>query len=829
MLFRLIHPFQSNKDKKLAKQLLFYILLFSSFFTLLAAIVQLWMDYRKDLGLIEKQILQISESYMSSLSLSIWNMNEKHLYAQLNGILQLPEISCIEAKTIDALYQVGQKPPQGRQVAFPVPIIYKDTHGQFVPEQVGVLTIYGDLGYIRSRLKDRIVVILTTQTIKTFSVSIFILFVVWHLITRYLYTMADYARRLNVDTLDLPLVLDRNVLKGKKNAKNNELFMVADAINDMRKNLQNANDSLRKHRDQLEETVAERTGLLEEQAVELRDAKEVAEAASQAKSDFLANMSHEIRTPMNAILGFTEILSEKEADQQRKIYFNAIQSNGQALMNLINDILDLSRIEAGKMKLEYKAVSLETLFNDIKTLFLGKAKEKGVELSVNIMPGLPPALLLDSARLRQILINLVGNALKFTAKGYIRLSIEYPAPDTGSGGSHHGAVDIRFSVADSGMGIPPDQRELIFNTFTQLKGQKFSEHGGTGLGLAITRRLVEMMNGSLCVQSKEGKGSLFTVDLKNVEVPSDLSSREDEKINMFDPNLIRFERATLLIVDDIDYNRELLKGFLQGYDLSLVEAENGREAIEKSEADPPDLILMDMKMPVMDGYRAVDILKQHPELSHIPIVAITASAMKEDEKLIKRMCQGYLSKPVGRTDFISMLMTCLPHTRLEGSVGDKKSETTAMNYPAKEEVEKQEPLTADVAKPRVVKNILFIDDEPALVEIGMLFLEQLGYCVSTQTDSRKALAIFKQDPDAFDLVITDYSMPEMTGLELAVLLKRIKPSLPVIVCSGFDMGAEKENKHIGIDGFITKPFMKKTLADVIENLKQGESKRVKKI
>jgi len=821
LLFRLIHPFQGNKDKKLAKQLLFYILLFSSFFTLLAAIIQLWMDYRKDLGLIEKQILQISESYMTSLSLSIWNMNENHLYAQLNGILQLPEISCIEAKTIDALYQVGQKPPEGRQVAFTVPIVYKDTHGQFVPEEVGILTIYGDLGYIRSRLKDRIVIILSTQTIKTFSVSIFILFVVWHLITRYLYIMADYARRLNVDTLDLPLVLDRNVLKGKKTAKNNELFMVADAINDMRKNLKHANDSLRKHRDQLEETVAERTGLLEEQAVELRDAKEVAEAASQAKSDFLANMSHEIRTPMNAILGFAEILSETEADQQRKIYFNAIQSNGQALMSLINDILDLSKIEAGKMKLEYKAVSLETLFNDVKTLFMGKAKEKGIELSVEILPGLPGALLLDSARLRQILINLVGNALKFTTKGYIRLFIECLAPDTGSDGFRHSAVDLRFSVEDSGMGIPPDQRDLVFDTFTQLTGQKFSEHGGTGLGLAITRRLVEMMNGSLSVQSEVGKGSIFTVDLENIEVPSDLDSQEDEKINLLDLNLIRFEKATVLIVDDIDYNRELLKGFLQGYDLSLIEAENGREAIEKSEAHPPDLILMDMKMPVMDGYRAVEILKQHPELSHIPIVAITASAMKADEKLIKRMCQGYLSKPVRRKDFISMLMNCLPHTRLEGRVGDKNSETAAMNFHANENVVKQEPRTADGAKPRGVKNIIFVDDEPALVEIGRRFLEQLGYCVSTQTDGRKALALFKHDPDAVDLVITDFSMPEMTGLELAVFLKRIKPDLPVIVCSGFDMGAEKKDKYISIDGFITKPFMKKTLADVIENLKLG--------
>ncbi|MBU0971572.1 MAG: response regulator, partial [Proteobacteria bacterium] len=727
MLLRLINPFQKN-DQKLAKQLLISILLFSSFFTLLAAIVQLWVDYHKDLGLIEKQIHQISESYMDSLSLSIWNMNEKHLYAQLNGILQLPEISCIEAKTIDALYRVGQKPLEGSRISFVFPIVYKDTLQQFSPEQVGTLTIYGDLGYIRSRLKERILVIITTQTFKTFSVSVFILFVVWRLITQYLHIMADYVRKLNVDTLNVPLVLNRRPPKGKRDSGENEIFMVADAINDMRENLGSANESLRRHRDQLEEKVAERTSLLEIQAVELRNAKESAEAASQAKSDFLANMSHEIRTPMNAILGFAEILSGMESDRQKKIYFKAIESNGQALMSLINDILDLASIEAGKMKLEYKVISPELLFNDVRNLFMVKAEEKGIELIVDIPPGLPSALLLDAVRLRQILVNLVGNALKFTTQGYVRLSIHHSSPDSIVSGLNVTSIDLSFSVEDSGVGIPPDQIDLVFDTFTQVKGQKFSDHGGTGLGLSITRKLVEMMGGSISLESEVGKGSRFTIDLKNIEVPSVIDGLEDKKARTGDFDLIRFEKATLLIVDDIDYNRELLKGFIEGFGLTLIEAENGREAIEKSMAYSPDLIMMDMKMPVMDGYKAVEILKQHPELSHIPIVAITATAMKEDEKLIRRMCQGYLSKPLRRADFISMLMRCLPHTLLEGGMDDQAGRIGAGSAES---------------KPRVVKNILFVDDEVMLTKMGNHMLTYQGYTVDTYNDPVMALEDFR--------------------------------------------------------------------------------------
>lgn len=808
MLLRLSKILQRKKEKKLAGQLLFYILLFSSFFTILAAVVQLWVDYHKDLGLIEKRILQVRQSYIGSLSLSIWNMNTDHVYAQLNGILQLPEIACLKAQTIDDVYKVGILPPEWRRISVKFPIIYEDPHQQFDSEQVGILTIYGDLGYIHSRLKERILVILTTQTIKTFSVSIFILFIVWSLITRHLLIMADYARKMNIDNLDFPLKLTPKRNSGKKN----ELFMVAEAINDMRKNLKHANDRLMQHRDQLEMKVAQRTNMLESQTVELREAKEKAEAANRAKSNFLSNMSHEIRTPMNAILGFTEILAAQEDDPQKIKYFKAVESNGQVLMKLLNDILDLSRIEAGKMKPEYAPVSLESLMNDVKTLFQNKIQEKKLAFFVDIPTGIPPFVLLDGLRIRQVLINLMGNAVKFTSKGFIRLSITFSNQAPFNNEYHQSLIDLSFSVEDSGIGIPRNQLETVFESFAQIKGQTHSDHGGTGLGLSISRRLMEMMNGSISVESIENKGTTFHIYLNDVEIAPDIEAADTITENGLAGENIGFEGSTLLIVDDIDYNRELLKGFVKNWDLSFIEAENGREAIEKCKTDHPDLILLDMKMPVMDGYSAAEILKHHPELHHIPIVAVTASAMTADQDRINRLCDAYLPKPFRKSDLLTTLMKFLPYSQKEKPFQKNQTIDTTKKRNALDDKKAQiEPAA------KKIKNILFVDDDPNLVEIGRLFLEPQGYHVMTATGGKEAVSLFTEAPEGVDLLVTDLSMPEMSGIELIKTLREIQSDLLVILSTGFLVKSSRElDEDIVIDGFLTKPIMKKKLIDAIK-------------
>ncbi len=385
--------------------------------------------------------------------------------------------------------------------------------------------------------------------------------------------------------------------------------------------------------------------------------REAAEAANRAKSEFLASMSHEIRTPMNSVLGFTEILKTRIADPELSNYLESVHAGGKSLLKLINDILDLSKVEAGKLKPEYTAVSPKDIFDEMLIVFGQKIKEKGLELITDIPPELPEALLLDEIRLRQILINLIGNAVKFTEAGYIKLSANYRYPDD----IHHSTLDFIFSVEDTGRGIPEDQLDSIFEAFYQVKEQKFSQFGGTGLGLAITSRLIEMMDGEISVISELGKGSVFNIILKNVEVAS-AEALKSQRQKQIDFTSVQFEKSTILVADDIEYNRKLMKCFFEDYDFTMVEAENGMEVIEKAREYHPQLILLDMKMPETDGYETAGFLKKDEALKDIPVIAVTASAMKDDECAIDSLCDSHLKKPVSRTDLISEVMKFLPHT-----------------------------------------------------------------------------------------------------------------------------------------------------------------------
>ncbi len=397
-----------------------------------------------------------------------------------------------------------------------------------------------------------------------------------------------------------------------------------------------------------------------QKAEELEIAIQKADAANKAKSEFLANMSHELRTPLNAIIGFSDILEGNISDPKQKGYLDRICTSGGTLLTLINEILDLSKIESGKMELKYSVVSPFEIFNETKLLFEQDTYEKGIELIANISESIPEALLLDGKRIRQILINLIGNAVKFTENGSITLTVNCEYLDCRA----KSVIKLNISVADTGVGIPEDQQLIIFDAFGQVKDQRSEKDGGTGLGLAISRRIAEAMGGSLTLESVVGRGSTFIVEIKEVEVAA-VSEFESDKYKTFDYKAISFLPARVLIVDDIDYNRELLISFLERYKFELIEATNGKEAIEEIRKYKPDLILLDIKMPVMDGYGVSAILKDDEHLKDIPIVAVTAFALKGDEERISKLCDGYLSKPVRRGALIIEVMKYLPHTAKE--------------------------------------------------------------------------------------------------------------------------------------------------------------------
>ena len=358
---------------------------------------------------------------------------------------------------------------------------------------------------------------------------------------------------------------------------------------------------------------------LKEAETALTQAKEAAESASRTKSEFLANMSHEIRTPLNAVLGFSELLSPIVTQSKPKAYLESILAAGRSLLTIINDILDLSKIEAGLLKVEYDIVQVRDLIREVILMFGRTCHDKEITIDIEAGDDLPEGLLLDGIRLRQILINLVGNAVKFTEKGGVTVRVNTRKLKDG------GSCDLVLAVEDTGIGIPVDQHDMIFEVFRQQDNQSTRQYGGTGLGLTITRRLVGMMNGTIELDSVEGRGAVFLVTLSDVEIshtaPADPASEND--MGTCD---ITFSPATVLLVDDTDSNRRLIEEQLYGTGLGVISVDNGRTALEKIRDLVPDLVFTDIRMPDMDGRTVLKEIKNNPLTCHIPVIAITASA-----------------------------------------------------------------------------------------------------------------------------------------------------------------------------------------------------------
>ena len=402
-----------------------------------------------------------------------------------------------------------------------------------------------------------------------------------------------------------------------------------------------------------------------------------AEAANRAKSQFLANMSHEIRTPMNGILGFSELLRDRLRDRHDlSEYLSNIEQSGRTLLRLIDDILDLSRIESGRLVLQPRAFRLDHFVRDVESTFRLRAERKGLSFTVRAQAGMPEHVVLDELRLRQILNNLIGNAIKFTAEGEVSLSLSARAvPGVAE------VYDLTLEVCDTGIGIDAAEIDQIFQPFTQQQNQDNRAYEGTGLGLSITKRLVEMMNGSITVESRRGEGAQFTVTLYGVVQPSTPDGEVQTDYLAPAADTIEFRPATIVVAEDNPMNLKVIRAMLSGFPFTLRAANDGVEAVAAVQAEPVDAVIMDIQMPRMDGVEATRALRADPATNRIPIIALTASAMRHQREEIEPLFDGFLTKPIGRELLILELAKHLPceceTLESHGSSGSGNSEGKA--------------------------------------------------------------------------------------------------------------------------------------------------------
>jgi len=571
-------------------------------------------------------------------------------------------------------------------------------------------------------------------------------------------------------------------------ASRDEVGVLVQNFNEMLGQIQHRDDELQRHRVTLEDQVAARTSELVTVNRQLTGAKERAEEASRAKSEFLANMSHEIRTPMNGIIGMTELTLDTDLDAVQREQLGLVKSSSEALLLILNDILDFSKIEAGRMDLDQADFSLRDTIDEAVGSVAVRAHQKGLELLSEVAPEVPDAIVGDAGRVRQVLLNLLGNAIKFTAAGEVAVTAAIDSV-------RDDRAVVHVAVSDTGIGIPADQQSLIFEAFSQADGSTTRRFGGTGLGLTISAKLVAMMNGRIWVTSAPGAGSTFHFTMQ-VDVQQQQARRPDNT---------QLAGLSVLVVDDNATNRHIFERTLRKWDMLPALADTGAAGIDafraaRDSGHPFDLVLLDVQMPDLDGFAVAERLRADAGAVAPTIMMLTSADQMGDVARCQLLgIESYLIKPVRQTALRDAILKALHYV------------------PAERSVRRPQPWE-DV---RVPRHILLAEDNIVNRRVATGILEKAGHTVTVAQNGKEALAALGQAH--VDLVLMDLQMPEMGGAQAMAIIRERETiaggHLPIIALTAHALKGDREMcLEAGADGYVPKPLSPKDLLDQIEEL-----------